>query len=179
MKQRGCSYFRLGLKREYKVCNFGLKERSAGRSSEGERSAGLSNEGRDPLVTQADLSALRVCSPAPAQLHKKGLRHRRKIRANSFWLYSYFTQTSPSKNKNINYMFIYQRVLGFFLSLRVFGLLSSSLLLFPQRFDRCVLQPSSGVCRTRKPSRNFELHPLLNPRGSSVLILLAITGYKC
>ena len=32
-----------------------------------------------------------------------------------------------------------------FLSLRVFGLLSSSLLLFPQRFGRYVLRPSSGV----------------------------------
>ena len=34
-----------------------------------------------------------------------------------------------------------------FLSLRVFGLLSSSLFLFPQRFGRYVLRPSSGVCR--------------------------------
>ena len=51
-----------------------------------------------------------------------------------------------------------------FLSLRVFGLLSSSLLLFPQRFSRYVLRPSSGVRRTRKPSRNFELRPLLTPR---------------
>ena len=33
-----------------------------------------------------------------------------------------------------------------FLSLRVFGLLSSSLLLFPQRFGRYVLRPSSGFC---------------------------------
>ena len=60
-----------------------------------------------------------------------------------------------------------------------FGLLSSSLLLFPQRFGRYVLRPSSGVCRTREPSQNFELRPLLNPRGSHVLIPLAITGYKC
>ena len=66
-----------------------------------------------------------------------------------------------------------------FLSLRVFGLLSSSLLLFPQLFGRYVLQPSSSVCRTRELSRNFELCPLLTPRGSHVLILLAITGYKC
>ena len=66
-----------------------------------------------------------------------------------------------------------------FLSLRVFGLLSSSLLLFPQRFGRYDLLPSSGVCRTREPSRNFELRPLLNPRGSIVLIPLAMTGYKC
>ena len=31
----------------------------------------------------------------------------------------------------------------------------------------------------REPTRNFELRPLLNPRGSPVLIPLAITGYKC
>ena len=40
-------------------------------------------------------------------------------------------------------------------------------------------QPSSCVCRTREPSRNFELRPLLNPLGSPVLIPLDITGYKC
>ena len=39
-----------------------------------------------------------------------------------------------------------------FLSLRVFRLLSSSLLLFPQRFGRYVLRPSSGVCRTQEPT---------------------------
>ena len=49
-----------------------------------------------------------------------------------------------------------------FLLLRVFRLLSSSLLLFPQCFDRYVLRPSSGVCRTQEP----------------VLIPLAITRYK-
>ena len=48
---------------------------------------------------------------------------------------------------------------GWFRSLRVFGLLSSSLLLFPQRFGRYVLRPSSGVCWTQEPSRNFELRP--------------------
>ena len=42
-----------------------------------------------------------------------------------------------------------------FLSLRVFGLLSSFLLLFPQPFGRYVLWPSSGVCQTREPTRNF------------------------
>ena len=51
--------------------------------------------------------------------------------------------------------------------------------LFPQRFGRYVLWPSSGVCRTREPSRNFELRPLLNPWGSPVLIQVSITGYKC
>ena len=50
---------------------------------------------------------------------------------------------------------------------RVFGLLSSCLLLFPQRFGRYVHQPFSGVCQTRKPTRNFELCPLLNPQWGS------------
>ena len=68
-------------------------------------------KGRDPLVTQADLSAPHACSPAVALLHKKGPRHRRKICANSLWLYSYYTQWSPSKNKNINYICIYLQVL--------------------------------------------------------------------
>ena len=45
------------------------------------------------------------------------------------------------------------------------GLLFSSLLLFPQRFGWYVLRPSSGVCRTWEPSQNFDLRPLLNPRG--------------
>ena len=63
------------------------------------------------------------------------------------------------------------------LCFRVFGLLSSSLL-FPQRFDQYVLWPSSGVWRTQEPTWNFELHPLLNPQGSPVLISLVITGYK-
>ena len=65
------------------------------------------------------------------------------------------------------------------LSLRVFGPLSSSSLLFPQRFDRYVLWPSSGVCRIREPTLNFELRPLLNSGVSPVLIPLAITGYMC
>ena len=55
-----------------------------------------------------------------------------------------------------------------FLVLRVFGLLSSSLLLFLQRFGRYILRASSGVCRTREPSWNFELRPLLKPRESPV-----------
>ena len=50
-------------------------------------------------------------------------------------------------------------------------LLSSSLLLFLQHFGRYVLRPSSGVCQTWEPTRNFELRPLLNPQGSPVLIL--------
>ena len=54
-----------------------------------------------------------------------------------------------------------------FLSLRVFGLLSSSLLLFPQHFGRYVLQLYSSVCQTREPSRNFELCPLFKCCGNN------------
>ena len=160
MRRIGCSYFRMRLERQYKVCNFGLKVEicwSLKRRGEThwplkrrgetrwplkrrgetrwslkrrERLAGHSNEGRDRLVAQAkgrDQLATqtkgetrwslkqtcqlhRVCSPAVTLLHKKGPRHRRNICANSLWLYSYLTQTSLSKNKNINYIFIYLRV---------------------------------------------------------------------
>ena len=48
---------------------------------------------------------------------------------------------------------------NFLLSIRFFGLSSSYLLLFPQRFGRYVPWASSGVCRTREPSQNFELRP--------------------
>ena len=65
------------------------RKRSSSRSNEEERSDCLLSERRDPLVTQADLSAPRVCSPATAILHKKGPGHRRKICANSLRLYSY------------------------------------------------------------------------------------------
>ena len=44
------------------------------------------------------------------------------------------------------------------LSLMVSGLLSSSLLLFPQRFHWYVLQPSSGVCRIREKECNVVCH---------------------
>ena len=38
-----------------------------------------------------------------------------------------------------------------------------TLLLFPQRVGRYAFRPSSHVCRTQEPTRNFELRPLLNP----------------
>ena len=47
-----------------------------------------------------------------------------------------------------------------FLSLSIFELLPSSLLLFPRRFGRYVLWPSSGVCRTREPSFSIILSEL-------------------
>ena len=86
---------------------FDWRLRSAGCSREGGRSVGLLNERRDPLVTPADLSAQCVCSPAVTLHHKKGPRHRRKICVNYFSLCSYNTQSTPSNNKNIDYIFIY------------------------------------------------------------------------
>ena len=116
-------------------------ERSAGLSSEGRDPLVAQAKGRGRLVSQAKaethwslkrrgkvgwslkrrqrptgrlgepVSPPRVCSPAVALLHKKGPCHRRKICANSLWLYFYYTQLSPSKNENINYIFIYLRVL--------------------------------------------------------------------
>ena len=87
------------LKRQYKVSNFG----------QGRDLMVTQARWRDQVVTQAGMSAPQVCSPAVAQLHKKGPRHRRKICTNSLWLYSYYTQSPPLKN--INYIFIYLRVL--------------------------------------------------------------------
>ena len=70
---------------------------------------------------------------------------------------------------------------------KLFGVLSTSLLLYSQRFGRCALRLSSGAscrtrelsfrtqvpyfriwepsCRKRESSRNFTLNPLFNPRG--------------
>ena len=79
----------------------------------------------------------------------------------SYLLYFYFTQKERSFT-NLELLQV------FFLSLRVFGLLSSSLLLFPQRFGRYVFRPSSGVCRTREPTRNFELRTLLQKAGGHI-----------
>ena len=103
---------------------------STGRSSEwGETPLVSQAKGRDPLVTQADLSVPRMCSPAVALLHNKGPRHRRKRCANSFWLYYYYTQSSPSKNKDINYICIY---------LRVFRCLSSG-----EEYNNCIGETDS------------------------------------
>ena len=52
------------------------------------------------------------------------------------------------KRNNLDSISNFRIINLFLLSLRVFGLLSSSLSLFPQRFGRYVLRPSSGVCRT-------------------------------
>ena len=64
-------------------------------------------------------------------------------------------------HKSLLHLVTFYVAFFFFLSLRVFGLLSSSLFLFPQRFSRYVLSLSSGVFRTWEPTRNFKLRPLL------------------
>ena len=68
---------------------------------------------------------------------------------------------------------------------RLFGLLSSSLLLSVQGFGRCALRTSLCIscrtrepsCRNRQPSQNFEPNPLFSPRGYPVLIPLTIVDY--
>ena len=79
--------------------------RSAGRSSEGIRSAGRSSEGRDTLVTQADLSAPhpRVFLGRRTTLQEGSPPQKKDMCELSL-------TSSPSKNKNINYIFIYLRV---------------------------------------------------------------------
>ena len=52
-----------------------------------------------------------MCFPAVALRHTKGPHHRRCICINYLSLHSYFIQTLPSKNRNINYIFIYLRSL--------------------------------------------------------------------
>ena len=65
-------------------------------------------------------------------------------------------------------------------SFRVFRLLSSSLLIYSQRFGQYVHQLSSSVsCRTREPTRNFEPCPFFNARGSFARIPFIITRCKC
>ena len=89
------------------------RQRSARRSSKRGDLPVSQAEGTELLLTQADLSAPSVCSPTVTLLQKKGPHHRRKICADSLWLYSYYTQPSPSKNENINYICIYLRVLRY------------------------------------------------------------------
>ena len=119
------------LKRQYKVRNFGLKAEIRWSLKRRGRSTGLSSEERDLLVTQADLSAPRVCSPAVALLPKNGPRNRRKICMTSLGLYSYYTQPSLSKNKNMHYIFIYLRVLRCLSSASIYGTTPRIALLYP------------------------------------------------
>ena len=129
------------------------RQKSARRSSEvGDLLVSLA-EGREPLITQADLSAPRECSPTVALLHKKGPRYRRKICANSLRLYSNYTQSSPSKNRNINYISIYLRVLRYLSSGAIFYIHSCPDFQFFQ-----FLYQSFGDCTERTDYNWYDRH---------------------
>ena len=88
------------------------RRRCAGRSSEGEWSTGLSSEGRDTCGSLKQ--TCHACSPTVALILTKGPSHRRNICANSDCIST--SHTSPPKNKNINYLFKYLRVVRNFSS---------------------------------------------------------------
>ena len=70
------------------------------------------------------------------------------------------------KTKNNSICLDFLDEASFLLSIRIFGLLTSSLLLYSQRFGWYVLRSSSGVsCRTRVSTQNLELKPLFHPHG--------------
>ena len=122
MGDEACSYFCVGVERKYKVCNFGQK-----------------GETRWSLKQTCQLP--RVFSPANALIHTKGPRHRIKIWANSPWLYSYFTQTSPSKIKNINYIFIY--LCGLLCFFQRYNIRLCHILIVAEKSDKCM--PSKWI----------------------------------
>ena len=70
---------------------------------------------------------------------KSDFIHRNSSISNNVWVYSYSNQNKPLATIKL------QRKRNSISCLRVFGLLSSSSLLFPQCFGRYVLRPSSGV----------------------------------
>ena len=107
------------LERQYKVCNFGLKaEIQWSIKQRGDVCWSLKQRERPAGHSSRPVSFLWVFS-GYCTTSQKGPCHRRKICANFLWLYSYNIQSSPSKNENINYIFIY---------LRVFHCLSSCLI---------------------------------------------------
>ena len=72
---------------------------STGRSSEQDRHTSHSSR---PASSLCVFSSRRTTS-------QKGSLSQKRICANSLWQYSYYTQSSASKNENINYIFIHQR----------------------------------------------------------------------
>ena len=73
--------------------------------------------------------------------------------------------TPPSPQTYIKLFYCNQMHYNYKSSLRVFRVFSSSLQLFPQRFDRYVLWPSLGVCQTRESSLNFASSKLLRKQS--------------
>ena len=181
------------------------RQRSSGRSSKGERficrsseegrSAGRLSEGRDPLIAQAEVrdppvsqakgetcrllkQTYHVCSPAVALLHKKSLCYRRKICVNSLWLYSYYIQSSPSKNENINDIFIYVRVLRCLSSGSIYD---SSWVVLWKIFDFlwCLRSLSVEIWKTQVHASTLENSTLcLNGRNSTLCLRGSISTYS-
>ena len=89
-------------------------------------------KGRGLLVSQAKGETCWSLKQTLTLLHKKGPRHRKMCK---LWLYSYYTQLSPMKNKNINCIFIYPWVLRCLSSSAICDtcrLLSCSLIIIPE-----------------------------------------------
>ena len=163
------------------------RQRFSGRSNELVRSAGLLSEWRDPLVAQAkwgdplfhlsnDLKkvlstqtnaigetgrplkqACHVCSPVVVLLHKKGPRHRRKICANYLRLYSYDIQSSPSKNRNIKYVYISMSPSLFVQrsNIRQYSAFPYALSLLKQRYD-CLVSYAGHSLVESYPSAEMQ-----------------------
>ena len=89
-----------------------------------------------------------------------------------------FTTFRPVCPQALFRFLIFLDELWWILWVRVFGLLSSSLLLYSQLFVLYVLRPSSGICWTLEPTQEFEPCPLFNPRESPVLIPLNIIKFN-
>ena len=113
-------------------------------------------EGRGPLVSQAKgetrwslkpTCQLLVCVLQPSHYFTKRVpHHRRKIYADSLWLYSYYTQSFPSKNKNIDYIFIYLWVFRYLSSGQIYDTMKGYSI-FP-RAPLTGASPSDVISRT-------------------------------
>ena len=100
------------------------------------------------------LSNIRYVSRVKWSNPGKGVAPSPTPRCSSYWKGNLWVTLDYSHQLYLLYTFNYS-----FLSFRVFGLLSSSLLLYLQHFGWNVLRPSSEVCRTREPIQNFEPRP--------------------
>ena len=120
----------------------------SGCSSEGERSTRLSSEGRGPLVTLADLSASPSVFSGRRTTLQKGSPPQKKDICK---LYSYFTQTLPSENKNINYILTYLRLSRCLSS----GTICDSETLTPsaKKYSQCIPRPPKGLTEEFRSNR--------------------------
>ena len=101
MRWRGCSYFCMGLERQYKACNFALKAEIRWSLKRKERLSGHSSR---PVSFLCVFSGHRTTS-------QKGSSTQKKDMCELSWLYSYYIESSMSKNKkNKNFIFLCQGV---------------------------------------------------------------------